>query len=289
MSAKFPNGIDLTLSQLLNAVLHPLAADPPTATLVDGQVWTLTSGVLKIRLAGATISLGRLDQITAPTASLNLNGQKITALADGTAGTDATTLQQVQALVAAVSSAMAWKDSVRVGVTSNVNIASPGATLDGVAFAAGDQNKRVFLMGQTAGAENGIYDWNGAATPMTRSTDADTSADVLGMVVPIEQGSNADTGWILTTDAVTLNTTALSFTRIYGAAAGPRKFTSTYGGNATQTITHNLGTMDFTWSCRDATLGTPIFPDVVPIDNNTAEAREAAAPAANSRRIVLIG
>lgn len=290
MASNFPTGIDFAGSQILNVRFQVLAVDP--ANPADGQAWyNSTQGLLKVRVNGVTISLGRLDQITPPGAALNMNAQRITALADATGGTDATTLQQVQALVAAVSSGMAWKDSARVAVSSNVNVASPGSILDGVTFAAGDQNRRVLLIGQTAAAENGLYDWNGGAVAMTRTPDANTDGRVLEMVVPVEQGSQADTGWILTTDAVTLGTTTLSFTRIFGgtAVAGTKKFALLYGGLATQTITHNLGTTDFVWSCRDATTNTPVFPDVVPIDNNTAEARETVAPGANSRRISIVG
>lgn len=288
MPANFPNGIDLNLTSLLNAILHPLATRP--AAPRDGQVWTLTSGVLEIRLAGATISLGRLDQTSPPTSTLNLNNQKIGSLADGTAGTDATTLQQVQNMVAAITSGLAPKDSVRIAVSSNVNIASPGATLDGVTFAAGDQNRRVALLGQTDATQNGIWDWNGGASPMTRSADAATGAALSGAFAPVEQGSQADTVWMITTDGITLGTTAISWTRIFGGnAVQLRKFTLTYGGSATQTIAHNLGTTEFVWSCRDATTNNPVFPDVVPIDANTAEAREAVAPGANSRKIVIEG
>ena len=289
MPANFPNGLDLNLTSLLNAIIHPLATDP--ASPINGQVWTLTSGILKIRLNGATISLGRLDQISAPTAAVNLNAQRITALADGTAGTDATTLQQVQTLVNAVTSNMDWKDGgARVASTANVVLTGPGATMDGVTLAVGD---RVLLKDQTAGAENGLYVFNGSTTAMTRTTDADTAAEVLGMVVAVQEGSvNSDSGWLLTTNApITLGTTALAFTRIFGgaAASGPRKFALTYGGNAVQTITHNLATTEFTWAVRDATTNNSVFPDVIPVDANTAQATEAAAPGTNSRKIVIVG
>lgn len=54
-----------------------------------------------------------------------------------------------------------------VGMTTNVNTASPGATLDGVAMNAGDI---VLLLAQTTVAQNGPWVWNGAAVAMTRPT-----------------------------------------------------------------------------------------------------------------------
>jgi hypothetical protein len=55
---------------------------------------------------------------------------------------------------------------------------------------------------------------------MTRATDADVSAEVTpGMFTFVEEGTvNADTGWVLTTNApITLATTGLVFTQFSGA------------------------------------------------------------------------
>jgi phage-related tail fiber protein len=106
------------------------------------------------------------------------------------------------------------KQSCRAASTGNVNTASPGATLDGVSLTSGD---RVFLKDQTTPAQNGIYDWTGAASALTRSADSDTAAKCSdSMLVTVEQGTvHKDTVWELTTDnPITLGTTALRFTRI---------------------------------------------------------------------------
>ena len=78
---------------------------------------------------------------------------------------------------------------------------------------------RVLLKNQTTASQNGIYVVvaSGAAS---RSTDADTSAKVTtGMYVFVSEGTvSADMGYVLTTnDAITLGTTALSFTQFSGA------------------------------------------------------------------------
>lgn len=87
---------------------------------------------------------------------------------------------------------LSWKDSCRVATQTNLNLATPGATLDGIAMAAGD---RVLVKAQTAGAENGIYIWNGAATPMTRSLDANTSNELEQAVTTVEEGTSAGVTW----------------------------------------------------------------------------------------------
>jgi phage-related tail fiber protein len=87
--------------------------------------------------------------------------------------------------------------------------------IDGVTLATGD---RILLKDQTTGADNGIYTVNASGAP-TRATDADTSAEVTGgMAVWVNEGTtNADTGWIVTTnDVITLGTTALVFSQFSG-------------------------------------------------------------------------
>ncbi len=109
-----------------------------------------------------------------------------------------------------------WKDSVRVATAANVNLAAPGANVDGVAMAAAD---RILLMGQTAPAENGIYVWNGAATPATRALDMNLAAEVEQAIATVEEGTFAGASYRQTQVNVTLGTTALAWT-VFGAGAG---------------------------------------------------------------------
>lgn len=152
-----------------------------------------------------------LSALAAPTADVSMASHKLTNLTDGVSAQDAVSLQQVTNLLSAAVNGQDWKSSARVASSSNVNIASPGTTVDGVTMATND---RVLLAGQTTASQNGIYVWNGSAVPMTRSTDADASVEVTaGMTVPIAEGTHQDTMAILTTnDAITLGTTSLAFT-----------------------------------------------------------------------------
>lgn len=83
---------------------------------------------------------------------------------------------------------IAWKDNVRVATAANVTLSSPGASIDGVAMAAND---RVLVKAQTTTTENGIYIWNGAATPMTRALDASTADELESAVVTVDEGTSA--------------------------------------------------------------------------------------------------
>jgi len=101
---------------------------------------------------------------------------------------------------------------VRVAAATNITIASPGATINGVTMASGD---RTLHTAQTAGAENGPWVWNGAASAMTRPADFDADADAVpGLIVPVgpEGTADADTTWrLVTAGPITLGTTALTF------------------------------------------------------------------------------
>jgi phage-related tail fiber protein len=219
------------------------------STLSASDIPTLTAA--KISDFDTQVRTSRLDQMAAPTASVSLNSQRITNLADPTGAQDAAT----KAYVDATKQGLDVKDSVRAATTGNITL-SGTQTVDGVSLVAGD---RVLVKDQTTGSANGIYVVvSGGA--WTRATDFDTSAKVTsGAFTFVEQGTaNADSGWVLTTDgAVTLGTTALAFTQFSGAGqitagAGLTKTGNTLdvGTASASRIVVNADTIDL------ATVGT---------------------------------
>ena len=113
---------------------------------------------------------------------------KVINLPSPSASGDAVNKAYVDSLV----EGLAWKDSCRVATQANINLSSPGSTVDGITMASQD---RVLVRAQSAAAENGIYVWNGAATPMTRSLDASTFEELEQAVVTIEEGTSAGTAY----------------------------------------------------------------------------------------------
>jgi len=213
-------------------------------------------------------------------ADLDLNSNAVHELADGLIASDAVNLGQLLAAVRVLD----WKQSVRVASPSNVNLAAPGATVDGVALSVGE---RFLARGQKLGQENGVYDYQGAATPATRSADADSSAEVTaGMVVIVEEGTAADTLWLLSTNnPIILGTTVLNFLRLGGAA-----FQQLVGDGATQTIavTHNLGTKGLHVDVfRNTAPFVQVNPEIRYTDNNTITLRFTPAPALNEFMVVI--
>jgi len=127
-----------------------------------------------------------------------------------------------------------WKDNARVDATVNVSLSSPGASINGVTLAAGD---RFVARAQTTQSENGIYIWNGAATPATRSLDANTWDELKSAVVVIDEGPNAGSAFRQTAVTGTLGTTAIVWASFTAAAPIATEATAGIAEIATQAET----------------------------------------------------
>lgn len=189
-------------------------ANNPTMSgvTINGNLTVGGSGLVasNINDFDTQVRTNRLDQMSAPTNSVSLNSNKITNLSDPTNAQDAAT----KAYVDATRSGLDVKQSVRVATTANITL-SGTQTIDGVAVIAGD---RVLVKDQNTASQNGIYVV--AAGSWSRDTDADSSTEVTaGMFTFVSEGtSNADSGWVLTTnDTITLGTTGLVFAQFNGA------------------------------------------------------------------------
>jgi len=121
--------------------------------------------------------------------------------------------------VDATKSGLDVKESCRAATTAAGTLASDyenADVIDGVTLATGD---RILIKNQAAGAENGIYTVNATGAP-TRATDFDGNDEVTaGAFSFIEEGTiNSDSGYVLSTDgAITVGTTAITFTQFSGA------------------------------------------------------------------------
>jgi hypothetical protein len=248
---------------------------------------------------------------------------KVINLPSPSASGDAVPKSYVDSLV----EGLAWKDSCRVATQANINLSSPGATVDGVTMASQD---RVLVRSQTSQSANGIYVWNGASTAMTRALDASTFPELEQAVATVEEGTSAGATYRQTQVNGTLETSNIiwdSFGTIAPAAsettsgiveiatqaetdAGTddlrivtpaklanwsgrlRKVASSIGdGSATSyTVTHNLNSRDVV---------VRVFPnsgnydDVeVDVQRGTVNAVTlvfATAPASNAYRVVVLG
>jgi hypothetical protein len=165
---------------------------------------------------GAAHSAIKISDLAAPSADVSFGTYKITNLADPTSAQDAATKSYVDA----TASGLDVKASVRVATTAPLTAlssdAEDGDTIDGVLLVAGD---RILIKNQSIASENGIYVVQSNNAPV-RATDFDTTAEVTaGAFTFVEEGTtNADTGWVLTTNGtITVGTTNLAFSQFSGA------------------------------------------------------------------------
>lgn len=183
----------------------PLATASVVGGVKVGSNLSLSSGT--VSLSGANVT-GALGYTPVNKAGDAMTGA-LTLAADPTNALDAATKQYVDS----VAQGLDVKASCRAVATSNITL-SGTQTIDGVAVVAGD---RVLVTGQTTGSANGIYVV--AASSWLRAADADSSAEVTaGLFVFVTEGTSfGDTGWVLTSnDAITLGTTALTFSQFSG-------------------------------------------------------------------------
>ena len=222
---------------------------------------------------------------------------------------------------------LAWTDSARVGTQSSINLASPGATIDGITMASQD---RVLVRNQSTQTQNGIYVWNGASTALTRSLDASTFAELEQAVITVEEGSDAGTTWRQTQVNGTIESSNVLFTS-FGASspvasettagiaelatqaevdAGTddariitplklanwsgriRKVSTNVGdGSATSyVVTHNLNTRDvIVRTFPNSGEYDDVEVDVQRTSTTTVTLVFATAPASNAYRVVVLG
>ncbi len=132
-------------------------------------------------------------------------GARVTGLPQPSAPSDAVPLSYVQGQIEGLS----WKDSVRAASTANLNLAAPGATLDGIALNPGD---RILVKDQSDPSENGIYVFAGGGAPLVRADDANTFAELEAAVVVVEEGTaNGESTWRQTASGGAIGVDELSF------------------------------------------------------------------------------
>lgn len=269
------------------------------------------------------VRTSRLDQMAVPTASVSLNNQKITNVGNATLASDAVNKGQLDSAVAGLS----WKQAVRAATTAAGTLASSFANasvVDGVTLATND---RILIKNQSIGGENGIYTVNATGAP-TRATDNDTSAEMQGAAVMVQEGTAAgNSQWVQTVDgAITIGTTTTTWSQFGGGAtytAGNgltlaandfnvgqgtgivvaadtvsidtavvvRKFAANVGnGSLTSlTVTHNLNTLDVQVEVVLVATGETVLTDVTRTGVNAVDVIFAVAPTTNQYRVLVSG
>jgi hypothetical protein len=108
-----------------------------------------------------------------------------------------------------------WKEPAKAASTANVTISNPGTdSFDGITVVSGD---RLLLKNQTSQAENGVYDFNGSSSALTRSSDANSADEINGLAIFVKEGStNADQGFVQTSEVANLGSDNVVFVQFTG-------------------------------------------------------------------------
>jgi hypothetical protein len=227
--------IDLAGNSLVRASLEPLASPPGTPlprqmyfdTTLDAprmrnqanNAWitmdaTKLSGVIPLSALAVNfdtqVRTNRLDQMAAPTASVSMNNQLITNVADPVSNSDAATRQWVLSQVQAAQAGIDSKPSVRFATTANITLSGLTTQAGGdwaVTLTSGDS---VLVKNQTTASGNGIYTVSAGA--WGRRADAINGTQLnSGTHVVVEEGAIlASTSWLLAnSNPITLGSTNL--------------------------------------------------------------------------------
>lgn len=162
--------------------IDPLARANHTGTQLANTISDFTAAV-------SAISISALAAAAAP---VDFGNQRGTNVATPISDTDLANKKYVDDARAGTST----KNPVRAAITTNINITSPGATMDSLTPAVDD---RYLLAGQTTGTQNGIWLWKGAAVAMVLATDADAAGEIFdGSLVAVSEGTNVNKQFIQT-------------------------------------------------------------------------------------------
>ena len=255
----------------------------------------------------------------------DLKNQRIQNLGSPSAPNDAVTKSYVDAAAYGVD----WKDSVRAVAVGNISLSAPGAVIDGVTLVAGNSVALIGQTNATQNGIYIWNGTSTALTRRADSdTSAEVTAG-LTFTVTEGTTYGGKTYRLITPDPIVLGTTNLSFTDAGGAGpnylpgngldltgqtfsvkpkpsggiivdgTGVSVDTSTFtrkvalavgDGTATSiTVTHNLGTLDFSVALVETSTGSQWIPDVTARTVNTVTLSFGVAPAASAFRAIVIG
>jgi hypothetical protein len=271
-----------------------------------------------------------LSALAVPTANVPFATYKITGLGNPTDDQDAATKYYVDQAVQGLT----WKQAANL--LSVVNVALTGSTgtlnIDTYgALGAADSGYRIVLTNQTTDTDNGIYVYNdnGTAYTLTRSTDGNPYTELIGATIYIQEGTTkagtswsqsnhyltsfADQDWVQIAgvgiytagDGVAINDNVISavvasngglFLNGGGLAIDVytvvRKYAANVGNgtNTSYTITHNLDTKDVVVSVYDnSSPFAEVICDVQHTSTTAITLLFSVAPTSNQYRVVVHG
>lgn len=190
-------------------------------TAVGASDITTALGYTPINKAGDT-GIGSLSFASAANITLSGGGEVLGLPTTPSVADAAASKAYVDSMVAGLS----WKTTVRAATLVPGTLATSfenGDTIDGVVLATGN---RILIKNQSTQSENGIYVVNATGAP-TRASDADTGTELVNAAVFVDEGSQADTAWVQTTNApITIGVSNIVFVQFAGTGTNVTSFSA---------------------------------------------------------------
>ena len=231
------------------------SAEPRTITGTSNEI-TLANGdgvsgnptisiPSAVTFTGKTISGGTYSGITSSSTLASMGSSNLSIASK----------QYVDSALAGIRTRL----TVKAATTANITIATalnPSDTLDGISLSDGDT---VLVKDQSDQSENGLYT---VASSPARSSEADTWDEIAGQLISIQQGSaNEDDLYLCTANSGgTLNTTAITYTKIFPGTGGTVTNIAT-AGLATGGAITSTGTVTVSNNGQSALGASPVAAD----------------------------
>jgi hypothetical protein len=214
-----------------HTILSANSADTPTALAISdnnligragGNIASLAEAAILANILPSVIIEDGSNAFTNPIAGVTPTGD-----------THLTTKGYVDGLVEGISA----KTSVVAATTANGDLGTAyenGDTIDSVVLATDD---RILIKNQSSAVENGIYVVQASGAPV-RADDYAAGSSAAGTFVWVEEGGQADTGWLCTNDegSDVVNTNTLTFVQFSGAGQITAGAGMTKSGNTINVI-----------------------------------------------------
>ena len=215
--------VQITGAQVKNSAIDSskLADNSVTSTKISDSAVSSAkiadSAILATKISNLAVSTAKLanNAVTAAKADLSgtwsFTGATLQA-ANPSSASDVAIKSYVDGLV---GSGVYWKEPARAASTANINLSNPGTdTFDGIQLTSG---QRLLVKDQSTASQNGVYDFNGSGSALTRSDDANSASELNGLAIFVKEGTaNADQGFVQTSEIANLGSDNVTFAQFTG-------------------------------------------------------------------------